>query len=178
MWLKKELKPEKNQVYLVFGTLNKGTEHEKRTAYQMFWDGENWVDIIDREDLNENGKAVEMYFSLNVSNPDQQPSGVQLIEIERSRQINQLGYDVKHDELYNNYELAKAAIAYATPEMFREYPISRANGYKTEGLKPKLWPWDVSYWKPTPNDRKRELIKAGALIAAQIDRLNFEELKS
>lgn len=35
----------------------------------------------------------------------------------------------------------------------------------------KIWPWDKSWWKPTPDDRIRELIKAGALIAAEIDRL-------
>jgi len=31
----------------------------------------------------------------------------------------------------------------------------------------------VSHWKPTPDDRVRELVKAGALIAAEIDRLNY-----
>jgi hypothetical protein len=34
----------------------------------------------------------------------------------------------------------------------------------------ELWPWDESWWKP--GDRIRELAKAGALIAAEIDRLN------
>jgi hypothetical protein len=32
-------------------------------------------------------------------------------------------------------------------------------------------PWGESWWKPTPEDRVRELVKAGALIAAEIDRL-------
>ena len=34
-----------------------------------------------------------------------------------------------------------------------------------------IWPWNLIWWKPTPNDRIRELVKAGALIAAEIDRL-------
>ena len=34
-----------------------------------------------------------------------------------------------------------------------------------------MWPWNGSYWKPTPDDRIKELTKAGALIAAEIDRL-------
>lgn len=33
-------------------------------------------------------------------------------------------------------------------------------------------PWDNEWWKPSPDDRKRELVKAGALIAAAIDRLS------
>jgi len=36
---------------------------------------------------------------------------------------------------------------------------------------PPIWPWEKSWWKPTPNDRVKELVKAGALIAAEIDRL-------
>lgn len=34
-----------------------------------------------------------------------------------------------------------------------------------------MWPFSQEWWKPTPDDRIRELAKAGALIAAEIDRL-------
>lgn len=37
--------------------------------------------------------------------------------------------------------------------------------------KPLRWPWEAEAFKPTPDDRVRELVKAGALIAAEIDRL-------
>jgi hypothetical protein len=36
---------------------------------------------------------------------------------------------------------------------------------------PITWPWDSPYWKPTPGNRLRDLVKAGALIAAAIDSL-------
>ena len=36
-----------------------------------------------------------------------------------------------------------------------------------------MWPWEANWWKPTPEDRIKELAKAGALIAAEIDRLSF-----
>jgi hypothetical protein len=39
------------------------------------------------------------------------------------------------------------------------------------------WPWDKGWWKPTPDNRIRELEKAGALIAAEIDRLQRMEGK-
>lgn len=35
---------------------------------------------------------------------------------------------------------------------------------------PREWPWDASWWKPSP-DPIANLVKAGALIAAEIDRL-------
>lgn len=35
----------------------------------------------------------------------------------------------------------------------------------------RAWPWEARFWKPCPDDRARELVKAGALIAAEIDRL-------
>jgi hypothetical protein len=33
-----------------------------------------------------------------------------------------------------------------------------------------FWPWDDEWYKPTPKDPIRQLVKAGALIAAEIDR--------
>jgi hypothetical protein len=36
------------------------------------------------------------------------------------------------------------------------------------------WPWDAEWWKPSP-DSVRNLVKAGALIAAEIDRLQRKE---
>ena len=35
----------------------------------------------------------------------------------------------------------------------------------------KLWPWDELFWNPSPDDPVRQLAKAGALIAAEIDKL-------
>jgi len=36
-----------------------------------------------------------------------------------------------------------------------------------------LWPWGSEWWKPS-KDPIRDLVKAGALIAAEIDRLQKE----
>jgi hypothetical protein len=35
---------------------------------------------------------------------------------------------------------------------------------------PPNWPWDAKWWKPSV-DHVRNLVKAGALIAAEIDRM-------
>jgi len=88
--------------------------------------------------------------------------GSHLIAAERSRQITAEGWSSYHDDKHSDNSLAVAAAVYATPAEDR-----RIGPY---GL-PVAWPWDLFWWKPTPDDRIRELVKAGALIAAEIDRL-------
>ena len=87
-------------------------------------------------------------------------TGIELIAIERQRQIEIEGWTVEHDKEHQGQELAMAAALYAMPECKRHHEI-----------KPYLWPWEEKWWKPTPENRTRELAKAGALIAAEIDRI-------
>ena len=88
-------------------------------------------------------------------------TGLDLIAAERGRQIVEEGWSSKHDDAHNDDELAAAASVYAAPLLVREFL----------DLVDYLWPWHLDDWKPTPDDRMRELVKAGALIAAEIDRL-------
>lgn len=90
-------------------------------------------------------------------------TGADMILVERVRQVDVEGWTVPHDALYLNNELIRAAMSYLEYEM-------------TDTLEPPFsWPWARRWWKPSPDDRVRELIKAGALIAAEIDRLLVEE---
>jgi hypothetical protein len=82
-------------------------------------------------------------------------TGVELIAAERQRQVEAEGWTTEHDDGHYYGELAQAAACYA------RFDVSRA----------ATWPWAVEWWKPTPGNRVRELVKAGALIAAEIDRL-------
>lgn len=84
-------------------------------------------------------------------------SGVQLIAEERKRQIEKEGWTREHDDLHKDGQMAQAAACYVVP-------ILAEISY--------LWPWEEKWWKPCPDNRIRELQKAGALIAAEIDRLN------
>jgi hypothetical protein len=79
-------------------------------------------------------------------------TGIELIAAERIRQKKDEGYAPEHDLEHVNGELIQAAICYAASDPAR-------------GRWPAGW-----QWKPSA-DRKRELAKAGALIAAEIDRL-------
>lgn len=86
-------------------------------------------------------------------------TGIELIAEERSRQINDLDYTATHDQVYDNQELSKAAACY----------LLYADAYPNRGEPPPLWPWDDEYWKP--KDYLKDLVRAGALIAAEIDML-------
>lgn len=85
-------------------------------------------------------------------------TGIELIAKERQRQIEKEGYTPERDRQYTKRELVLAAQCYARPEDQRGRP----------GFNPPVsWPWYKKYWKPTPNNRVRELVKAGALYMAE-----------
>ncbi len=90
--------------------------------------------------------------------------GIKLIADERRRQIDVEGWSKSRDRSYHtDGELADAAACYALA------------GKRKDGEPIRYWPWNLEWWKPTPDDRIRELVKAGALIAAEIERLSPAE---
>lgn len=103
-------------------------------------------------------------------------SGVSLISEERDRQILQNGYSPTHDDRYNSGEINDAAIAYAMAA------AKQARGESVEYLRSAVdtgefpWPWEERWWKPS-EDPIRNLVKAGALIAAEIDLLQRKSKK-
>lgn len=91
--------------------------------------------------------------------PGERLSGAERIALERLRQIEQEGWTPEHDDSHDLGELANAAACYT---------LANFDG-KGVGV-PMAWPWEDSWWKPS-DDPIRNLEKAGALIAAEIDRL-------
>jgi hypothetical protein len=77
---------------------------------------------------------------------------------ERRRQIEVEGWTPEHDDEHSESEMAVAAACYA---------IS-SGGYAI-GEVPPMWPWDKA-WKPSYS--RRDLVKAGALILAEIERID------
>ena len=82
-------------------------------------------------------------------------NGIDLIKEERQRQVDVEGYNLTHDSFHAPEEFIRAAASYllCNLEEYEEVP----------------WPWGVETWKP--KDIKRNLVRAGALIAAALDRL-------
>jgi hypothetical protein len=105
-------------------------------------------------------------------------TGAERIAAERARQVSEEGYDAAHDDEHNGGEIAMAAACYAAPELIYVRD-DRAN--QVNFTDP--WPWHPRY-DARPHDgnvvtpehatraeRIRLLEKAGALVAAEIDRL-------
>ncbi len=101
-------------------------------------------------------------------------TGIEIISEERERQISSEGWTADHDDKHKNAELIKAAIVYSDyvgTEIINE-KFSKTN---KDYIIPDLWPWDIKWWKPS-KDPVRNLAKAGALIAAEIDRLQRKNI--
>lgn len=91
-------------------------------------------------------------------------SGAELIAAERQRQIDVESYAPDRDDRYTHGELVNAAAAY----MHARNATSARRGLGMAEL--CGWPWSVRSFR-IDDDPVRNLVKAGALIAAEIDRL-------
>lgn len=79
---------------------------------------------------------------------------------ERERQIEDEGWTPEHDDEHDLGHMAVAAACYA---------MKSTENYEHKAL-PDEWPWDTERWKPTTP--RRDLVKAAALIVAEIERLD------
>lgn len=100
-------------------------------------------------------------------------TGIELIAEERQRQIEVEGYSQQHDSQHDTSEFICAAIIYA--ESAKRGIVSHEFGNDNEieimVRKNDLryeFPWGDSF---KPSTDIRDLVKAGALIAATIDRI-------
>lgn len=77
---------------------------------------------------------------------------------ERQRQKAVEGWTSEHDDKYGKSQLLWASSCYLlnTIQPFNRIPMD--------------WPWDSSWWKPTTP--RRDLVKSGALILAEIERID------
>ena len=94
-------------------------------------------------------------------------NGVELITAERQRQIDAEGWTPEHDDEHKNAEILSAAVCYS--QIARGIEYGHRLGDVANAVYPS-WPWDLEWLKPSP-DPIRNLVKAGALICAEIDRL-------
>ncbi|ONC97004.1 hypothetical protein AQ925_06630 [Burkholderia pseudomallei] len=79
---------------------------------------------------------------------------------ERRRQVEAEGWTPGHDDQYQHGVIALAAACYA----------ANAGGVAWADPLPSFWPWMHNWWKPTTP--RRDLVKAGALILAELERLD------
>ena len=103
-------------------------------------------------------------------------TGIELIAEERRRQIDVEGYSEEHDAQHNVSEFISAANSYTESAiMYALKEEGAVNDALTNGIPylKKTFTWGYDAFKPT--NCLRDLVKAGALIAAAIDRLQAQK---
>lgn len=124
---------------------------------------EEWCKAARGIEELDSGKVIDLgwmigWFANAIENAKdhvrREHSGSSLIATERRRQLDVEGYLPEHDQGHQPGELTDAAVAY----IWNDEPT---------------WPWRDGF-KPGES-RIRRLVKAGALVAAEIDRLLAEE---
>jgi hypothetical protein len=83
---------------------------------------------------------------------------------ERRRQVEAEGWTAEGDDKYSEGQMAVAAGYYA---LASGYPHERDIG---KGKTPNYWPWNREWWKP--RTARANLVRAGALVLAEIERID------
>ena len=107
-------------------------------------------------------------------------TGIELIAQERARQISKEGWTTKHDEQHVKHELVQAAVYYCAYDEIADLccDLEQCRTLVEQNLFPASWAdaWKKRQGFPVPTDR--DLVKAGALIAAELDRRAAERAKN
>lgn len=85
---------------------------------------------------------------------------------ERHRQQAIEGWTAEHDDQHQHGEMASAAACYASMGRFMN---------PNHGNPPANFPWAKEWWKP--GNYRRNLVKAAALMLAEIERIDRAEMK-
>lgn len=88
----------------------------------------------------------------------EKPSAWGDVLAERQRQISEEGWTPTHDDEHPDGSLARAGACY----------VLAAVGLTAIGV--SLWPWGKKWWKP--KGARRDLVRAAALILAEIERMD------
>ncbi|MEJ0095151.1 MAG: hypothetical protein WDN46_17560 [Methylocella sp.] len=129
----------------------------------------NGGQVLTWDDLRRARAALQAVSSQQMSDANCNTDAARDVIAERKRQVEVEGWTPEHDNLLRKGELALAAAAYA-------FATTDSDKSRSAGLRPLWWPWSLSWWKPTT--RRRDLVKAGALILAEIERLDRAALQA
>lgn len=88
---------------------------------------------------------------------------IEEIAAERQRQRDEEGWDDAHDDEHTDGSLATAAACYALSG------AGISDGMLAR-IRAAVWRWASKWWKP--KSKRRDLIRAAALLVAEIERLD------
>lgn len=83
---------------------------------------------------------------------------------ERIRQVVEERWNAESDDQHHTGAMAMAAACYALAS------VASVSDETEPGLLQRLWPWARRWWKP--RSARENLVRAGALIVAEIERLD------
>lgn len=98
---------------------------------------------------------------------------------ERDRQENEEGWTPEHDDKHVQGELAQAAASYTVHSIViatlkaQGMPQDKIEATARSTVVPRTWPWSPAWWRPS--DQRRNLVKAAALLLAEIERIDRAE---
>jgi len=128
-------------------------------------------------------QVIERDHSQSETKGKQVSQAVNDVVAERQRQQDKEGWTLAHDDQHTGFELTEAAAAYANHVKARAWLFySAPDEYRTDRPFPEdrtvfghgdvTWPkgWSWEWWKP--KDPRRDLVRAAALIIADIERLD------
>lgn len=144
------------------------SELQERIAGHQYYHDEHSHMVVDMDDVVKEISGFDSWKAQAV------PEGFAIKDVinERQRQINQEFYSTENDDEYKQNELLRAAVCYAENVVRRGWVFDSNFGpdvYQEEEV-PDLWPWDLDFWKP--KSPRRDLVRAAALIIAEIERID------
>lgn len=105
---------------------------------------------------------------------DQWTAALTDVAAERQRQIDKEGWAHEHDDGNHAGEMATAAASYAL-DAASHMTDQEWWGPEFKKQAVHLWPWDKEWWKP--REPRRNLVRAAALIIAEIERIDRSALR-
>lgn len=130
----------------------------------------DFIGCGDNEESRMALRALEILRARAQAGTVQPSSAARDVLAERARQVSAEGWTPNHDDGHSDGSISAAAAAYA----FSAYLGITYRACAADPL--GFWPWDAEWWKPS--HPRRDLVKAGALILAEIERLDRAALAS
>lgn len=93
--------------------------------------------------------------------------GINDVSEERLRQITEEGFNSERDDTYHPGTLGSAGASYALAAVAQ---LLLGDSKEDVSKVPDFWPWSDETWRP--DDPRRNLVKAAALLIAEIDRMD------
>ena len=132
-----------------------------------------------RRGLHTDGARVENWREAIATQQglDSLTSAARDVLVERQRQIEAEGWKTERDDVYDTGEIALAAACYAAHSAScaaikapHTAPGVFVRTRSAQDFVGEMWPWSEDWWKPSGH--RRNLEKAGALILAEIERID------